>query len=197
MEIYIMQYNYRSKHLVVITDTIVHVYKYEKCKFDPPFLSFQPKHIFIGKSKVCPMTQFSGAANNSSDFDGNTPLLECESNEYVYISGLEIFKIKTDDKIIDYISLMGNNMTPYAFVVGKNFTYFLYHRYKFMENYKIEEETLLNATNNSLDPYDYHPEKCGIESFKKLERSLFHTFWLGVGEDDISDVEDEVEEHGD
>ena len=33
------------------------------------------------------MTQFSGA-NDSSSFDGNTLLLECENNEYVYISGL-------------------------------------------------------------------------------------------------------------
>ena len=57
MNIFIMQYIYRSKYLVVI-DGDVYVYKYEKCKFDQPFLSFQPKHIFIGKSKVCPMTEF-------------------------------------------------------------------------------------------------------------------------------------------
>ena len=74
MDIFIMQYNYRSKYLVVVTDAIVYVYNYERCKFDHSFLSSQPKHIFIGKSKVCPMTQFSGAANNSPDFDGNTLL---------------------------------------------------------------------------------------------------------------------------
>ena len=65
------------------------------------------------------MTHFSGA-NDSSSFDGNTLLLECENNEYVYISGLELFKFKTDDKFIDYISLIGNNMIPYTFAVGKN-----------------------------------------------------------------------------
>ena len=81
MDIFIMQYHYRSKYLVVI-DGNVHVYKYEKCKFDHPFFSFKPKHIFIGKSKVCPMTQFS-RANDSSGFDGNTLLLECEDNEYI------------------------------------------------------------------------------------------------------------------
>ena len=91
-----IQYNYRSKSLVVI-DSDVYVYKYEKCKFDQPILSFKPKHIFIGKSKVCPMTQISGA-NDSSGFDGNTLLLECENNDYVYISGLEIFIFKTEDK---------------------------------------------------------------------------------------------------
>ena len=65
------------------------------------------------------MTEFSGAADNSSDFDGNTLLLQCENNEYLYISGLEVFKFKTDDKIIDYISLMGNNMIPYAIIIGE------------------------------------------------------------------------------
>ena len=49
-----MQYNYRSTFLVV-RDGDVYVYKNEKCKFDQPFLSLQPKHIFIGESKVCPL----------------------------------------------------------------------------------------------------------------------------------------------
>ena len=31
------------------------------------------------------MTQFSGAADISSDFDGKTLLLEGEHNEYIYI----------------------------------------------------------------------------------------------------------------
>ena len=54
----------------------------------------------MGKLKICEMTELSGA-NDNFDFDGNTLLLECEDNEYVYISGLEIFKFKTNDKIID------------------------------------------------------------------------------------------------
>ena len=81
-----MQHNYRNNYLVVI-DGDVYVYKYEKYKFAKPFLSFKPKHNFFDKSKVCDMTEFSGAADNSSDFQGNTLLLQCENNEYVYISG--------------------------------------------------------------------------------------------------------------
>ena len=197
-DIYIMHYNYENNYLVVIIDSIVYVYKNKICKFDPPLFSFQAKNVFIGKSKDCPMTEITGTANIGSDFDGNTLLLECENNEYVYISGLEITKFKIDDKIIDYISLMGNNMTPYAIMIGERYTYFLYHRYKFIENDKIEEGTLLNATNTSLDPYDYHLEKCGLDSFKKLECSLIHSFWLGHGEnendnDDVLVEEDIVE----
>ena len=178
--------------MVVIVDSIVCVYKNKICKFDPPLFTFQAKNVFIGKSKVCPMTEFSGSANNSSEFDGNTLLVECENNEYVYISGLEITKLKIDDKIIDYIPLMGNNMVPHAIMIGEKHTYFLYHHYKFIENDKILEGTLLNASRSSLDPYDYHVGICGIDSFKKLEHSLIHSFWPGHGEDD--DDGDLVEE---
>ena len=178
MDVFIMHYNHENKYLVVIIDSIVYVYENKICKFNPPLFTFQAKNVFIGKSKVCPMTEFSGA-RHKNDFDGKSLLLECENNEYVYISGLEITKFKTDDKIIDYISLMGNNMIPHDFMIGERYTYFLYHRYKFIENDKIEEGTLLNVTNNSLDPFDYHLEKCSIDSFKKLEHCLIHSFWPG------------------
>ena len=106
---------------------------------------------------------------------------------------MEITKFKIGDKIMDYISLMGNNMIPHAIMIGERCTYFFYHRYKFIENDKIEENTLLNATDNSLDPYDYHLEKCGVDSFKKLERCLIHTFWPGHGDNTEND-DDLIEE---
>ena len=49
----------------------MYVYENEKYKFDPAFLSFQAKIFFIVESKVCPMTEFSGAGDKI-DFDGNT-----------------------------------------------------------------------------------------------------------------------------
>ena len=81
-------------------------------------------------------------------------------------------------------------------MIGERYTYFLYYRYKFIENDKIEEGTLLNVTNISLDPYEYHLEKCGIDSFKILERILIHTLWPGYGEDieNEDDDDDLVEE---
>ena len=194
MDIFIMRYNFEMKYLVVIVDSIVYVYKNKICKFDPPLFKFQAKNVFIGKSKVCPMTEFSGFANNSSEFDGNTPLVECENNEYVFITGLEIIKFKFDDKIIDYISLMGNNMIPHAIMIGEKHTYFLYHHYNFIENDTILEGTLLNASRSSLDPYDYHIGRCGVDSFKKLDHSLIHTLWPDHGEDQDQNenIEDEI-----
>ena len=70
------------------------------------------------------MTEFSGAEDKVK-FDGNTILLECEDNEYINISELEVTNFKTDDKIIDYTSLMGNNMTPFAIMIRERYTNFL------------------------------------------------------------------------
>ena len=84
------------------------------------------------------MTEFS-RSQDIVNFDGNTLLLECENNEYIYISGLEIVKFEVEDKYIDYISFMGNNIIPYPIAIGEKFTYFLYNRWKFLENDKIEE----------------------------------------------------------
>ena len=159
-----MQSNHRSINLVVINEN---AYVSEKSKFDQPFLSFQAKSIFIGKSKICGKTKFSGALDNSN-FDGNSILLECENSKYIYISGIEIFEFMTSVKIIDYISLMGNNMTTYVFAVGSRYTYFISTHYKLFENDKIEEGTLLNSLDDSLDPYDYHLSRNGLECFKKL-----------------------------
>ena len=46
-----MQDIYRNKYLVVIDDN-VYVYKYDKCKFDPPFLSFQAKFFLVNHEFV-------------------------------------------------------------------------------------------------------------------------------------------------
>ena len=138
------------------------------------------------------MTKFSGA-NDSSDLDGITILLECEDNEYVFISGCENNRFETDDKVIDYISLMGNNMCPSTIAVGEKNTYFISDLYKFIENEKIDEGTFLNATNDNLNPFLHHLGKCGADSFKTIEHSEIHSFYL----DSEEEGEDEVEDGGD
>ena len=202
--------NYRSRYLVVInhvvntealyTDHIVSIYKIKTCRFKEPFLSFQPKNIFIGKSRVCRMTEESGALNRGQ-YDGNSILLEMSSplecnslyvtssecNEYcfgetiqtefefIFLSGYEIVKFCTEDKIIDFISNIGNNMVlVYAIAVGENYTYFLSDHYNFIEHEGIEERTLLNSTNDSVDPCDYHVLKCEI-AFTELDYEQIHT----------------------
>ena len=193
-----MQYNYRSRFLVVINEiTCVSVYKYEKNKFDQPLLSFQAKFFFVGKSRVCQMREFSGAMDNST-FNGNTILLEVEDKKNVYISGLEIFEFRTDDKILDYISLLGKNMIPHTFAIGEKNIYFISAHYKFLENHKIEERMLLNASNNCLDPHDYHFSKKRLDCFKNLlDCNRIHSCWLSLQSGDKEEIvenEEDVEE---
>ena len=196
MNNFVIQFNYQSRYWVVIDGT-VYVYKLETYNFDQPFLSFQPKNGFIGKPKVCKRSNFSGAYDNAN-FDGNTILLDCQDNEYVFISGREIIKFQTDDMFIDYISLMGNNMSPYTFAIGEKYTYFSSVHHKVIENDEFEEGTLLNATNDSLDLFDYHLGKCGADFCKTSEHSLIHTFYTNdeedeEDEDDVLEEEDEDE----
>ena len=120
MNIYILQYNYRSRYLVAINEnTNVSVHKTEKYIFDQPSLSFQAKIVFIGESKICAMKEFFGALNNPN-FDGHTILLEYEDNKYVYSSGLDIFEFRTDDISLDYKSFLEKNLIPCTFGIGKN-----------------------------------------------------------------------------
>ena len=80
-------------------------------------------------------------------------------------------------------------MIPYTFAVREKNTYFLSSHYKFIQNDKIEEGTLLNATNDSSDPFDYHLGKCGVDSFQTLEHTQIHTL--------CPHEEDEENEDGD
>ena len=82
-------------------------------------------------------------------------------------------------------------MCPYALAIGAKYTYSIAHQYKLIENDTIEEGTLLNATNNNLDPFLYHLRKCGKDVFKKLDRSQIHSYWPLDEEDEIVDLDDE------
>ena len=67
-------------------------------------------------------------------------------------------------------------MIPTVIAVGEKNTYFIFDQYKFIDSNKIEEGTLLNSTNDSLDPLDYHLEKCGQGAFKTMECNAIQSF---------------------
>ena len=93
---------------------------------------------------------------------------------------------------------MGNNMVPYTFAVGKKYTYFISEHFKFIENDKIEEGTLLNSSDGCMDPYDYHLTKKGMQCFTKiLECNRIHSFWLSMEGDmeEIDNPEEDVEDY--
>ena len=78
--------------------------------------TYEVTKIFIGKSPLIQMTDFSGG--HGKYFDGNTILLLLNNNNYIYIRDT-IEKFKINDKIKKYFSFVGNNDVPYPIALGE------------------------------------------------------------------------------
>lgn len=114
-----------------------------------PIIVYYPEAIFIGNSPMNEMTQFSGGYGQ--EFDGNTILLQTGDNIYTYI-GPEIYSFKTDGKIINYISPVGNNDIAYPYAVDEyNNYYLLIEGVIIKNNSKIKKQM-----ENYNDPYIYY-----------------------------------------
>ena len=129
-----------------------------------------PMQIFIGKSQLCNMTEFSGAEDREV-FDVNTILLEIgkENNKhrYVYIGGDMVCSFLTNDKIYKYISNMGNNLSPYSIATGEENYYLLAPNFKFIKKDKVDYDTLLGGI--------YVEDSDLKESFEELELYKIHS----------------------
>ena len=133
-------------------DQVVSIHKYETCRSKEPFLPFQSKNLFISKSEVYKSTEIPGACD-SSDSDGKTILVGGDDvgynyslsvrgdKEYMFISGFQIITFNTEDKILDFKSILGINMNPTAVAIREKNLNLLSEHYKFIENNKIEERT--------------------------------------------------------
>ena len=129
-----------------------------------------PMETFLGKSKRCTMTALSRTFDEAC-FDGNTILLkvgiENGKNKYVYIGGDMICSFMTSDNIYEYVSNMGNNLTPYSIATGEENYYLLTLNFSFIKKDKIDYNTLLNGI--------YVPESDLKESFKEIELCKIHS----------------------
>ena len=130
--------------------------------------SINPMKSFLGKSQLCSMTALSGAFDKSC-FDGNTILLkvgiENGKNKYVYIGGDMVCSFMTSDNIYEYISNMGNNLSPYSIATGEKNYYLLAPNFSFIKKDKIDYNTILNGI--------YVPES--DLSFEKMELCKIHS----------------------
>ena len=133
---------------VLINDSIVEVYKNDDNT--SPIQTFFPNKIFIGESKLNPMTKFSGC--HGDEFLGNSILLEIDEDEdgykYEFI-GRSIFSFHTIGKIVTYESPVGNNDVPYPYAIDEFGNVFLL----------IEDIVLIDTEQLSeiiQDPYDYY-----------------------------------------
>lgn len=68
---------------------------------------------------------WSGYDSSAHQEHGNSILVKLSKSKYVHISSdISSFEID-DDKIIDFISCMGNNDVPYPVAYGREYVYFL------------------------------------------------------------------------
>ena len=107
-----------------------------------------PIETFLGKSHTCSMADLSGAFNKGC-FDGNTILLkvgiENGKHKYVYIGGDMVCSFMTSDNIYEYVSNMGNNLSPYSVATGSEIYYLLAPNYSFIKKDKIDYDTILDG----------------------------------------------------
>ena len=77
-------------------------------------------------------------------------------------------KFNTKDRIVDFMSLAGNNLIPTSIAIGEKNPCLLSDYCKYIENDRIEERTFLNSTDNSVHPFDSHSLNCGQNVFKEI-----------------------------
>ena len=156
----------------------VKVQKFEGGSLDENIIyTVNPMKTFLGKSQRCSITALSGAYDKGC-FDGNTILLKVSvengKNKYVYIGGDMVCSFMTSDNIYEYISNMGNNLSPYSIATGEKNYYLLAPNFSCIKKDKIDYNTLLEGI--------YVPES--DLPFEKLELCEIHSNYNNDNEDD-------------
>ena len=147
--IYITENNIKRYGATFKNNDCVKVQKFEAISNDENTIyCVKPMEIFLGKSQVCNMTVFSGAFDKNV-FDGNTILLKISEengkHKYVYIGGNMVCSFMTSDHIYEYVSNMGNNLTPYSVATGEENYCLLTPNFIFIKKDKIDYDALLDG----------------------------------------------------
>lgn len=156
-------------------NTVVRVYyKNEEMQLEP-IVTFDAKKVFVGKSPINNMTNFSGG--HGFEFDGNSILLELNENQYEFI-GDKIFSFTSLNKIVDYISPVGNSDVPYPYAIDENGNVYL-----LIENVVLKSTESLKShiENTNNDPYNYYYKLCVINKSKNADENYeyIESFLIG------------------
>ena len=159
MKHYVIQHNYRRRYIVVVSDkeTLINVvvYNFQLDKLCYEIVDVKPIGIMLGNSCDNDMTQFSGARNDEC-WNANTNLLQLEENKYMFI-GEQIYTFTTQgDKIIKYISNMGNNFCSYPIAYGEKNIYLLAKEENLSHDKITDKEILkrIKEMDESFEPYN-------------------------------------------
>ena len=168
--IYITENNCECYAVTLQNKGWIKVQKFEDGSIDKKIIyETNPMETFFGRNKSCAMTKLSGAFNKKC-FDGNTILpevsIENGKNKYVYIGGDMICSFMTSDNIYEYISNLGNNLSPYSLATGKEKYYLLAPNFACIKKDKIDYDTILDGIKV--------PDSDLKESFEELELCKIH-----------------------
>ena len=168
--IYVAEHNCECLAVTFKNDGMIRVPKLENVSDDKNIIyEVNPMETFIGKSLCCDMTEFS-LAEDKEVFNGNTILLkvseENNKHRYVYIGGDMVCSFLTNDRIYKYISIMGNNLTPYSIAIGWENIYFLTPYFRVIKKENIDVDNI-----DKLFDIDYDD----ITSREKIEINKIHS----------------------
>ena len=151
--IFVAENNINCLAVIFKNNGLVRVQKLEDVSDDKNIIyEVNPINVFIGKSLLCDMTEFSGAEDRKV-FVGNTILLEIarenDKYKYVYIGGDKVCSFLTNDKIYNYISNMGNNLCPYSIAFGWENIYYISPYFRYINKKYIDEDDIDKLFDNS------------------------------------------------
>lgn len=121
--------NQDTNHIVIYTTTEDVIDDSCECEeistFTRKISEYNVIEIFTGTSAVNEMTTYSGG--HGDKWDNNTMLFRIASdneNEYRYLHvGSSVYEFTTNEKIIKYVSSVGNNCVPYPYAESLNYCY--------------------------------------------------------------------------
>ena len=171
--IYITENNCKNYAVTFQNNGFVKVQKFRDESLGENIINtVNPMVSFLSKSQRCSMTALSGAFDKSC-FDGNTILLkvgiENGRNKNVYNGGDMVCSFMTSDNIYEYISNMGDNLSPYSLATGEEKYYLLAPNFSFIKKDKIDYDDILKGI--------YVPKSDLKESFEKLELCKIHSIY--------------------
>ncbi|XWV24520.1 mg989 protein [Tupanvirus deep ocean] len=91
---------------------------------------------------------WDGFDSSPYEMHGNSILIKLSDNEYIWV-GWEIYKFKTNEIILDYVSPVGNSDVPYPVAFGENYVYFMLDQ----QMIKIDDLETTVSVKNSEDLY--------------------------------------------
>ena len=81
----------------------------------------------------------------------------------------------TNDKDFEYISKMGNKLTPFNIAIGDPYIYCITPHFKFIKKDQNVESEILYTNESSVNLFHYHLSNCGKDFFKELRLYKIHS----------------------